>query len=168
MEYREVIYTSQYYFLLQQNAHQLSYGWIVYQQCGLCFPGSFTNNKQWFSLCKSTSPVIQLDSWVIANILTELLCFPILAWKTRMLQNHNIHWTHAAANSHVQTLSTLFKIYTMLPPICANIFCDFLVMDNLDTCMSTAQKTFCTAFSCMGYHVAPSCTILTVETQNES
>jgi len=72
-EYSKVIYTSQNYFLLQLNVHQLSYGWNVCQQCGYFLPGSFTNDKEWFSHCICTSPLIQRDSWVIPNVLKEVL-----------------------------------------------------------------------------------------------
>jgi hypothetical protein len=48
-------------------------------------------------------------------------------------------------------LSTYVKIHTMLPSLCANIFCVFSMMDNLDTCLSTAQTTFCITFSSTVY-----------------
>jgi hypothetical protein len=41
----------------------------------------------------------------------------------------------------------------MLPPLCANIFYVFPMMDNLDACLIAAQTTFFTAASSTGYRV---------------
>jgi len=41
----------------------------------------------------------------------------------------------------------------MLPPLCANIFCVFSMMDNLDTRLNTALTTFCITSSSTGYIV---------------
>lgn len=108
IEYSEVIYTSQNYFLLQQNVHQLSYGWIVYQQCGLCFPGSFTNDIQWFSHCKSTSPVTQLDSCVIINVLTEVLY--VFQFQHRKLKAIETQYQLKSCNSAQSCVASFMRL----------------------------------------------------------